>query len=171
MAEFITAYQIILQNEGIFSDDPDDLGKRTVLGISENNWPSWEGWKIVDTLSTPKEMATHPRLQLLVQQFYLSNFWESIKGDLITSQNVANSIFDFSINSGVKTSVKLSQQVVGVVADGIIGKNTLTAINAANERIFIAEFKLAKIARYCDIVDAKPNQIKYLKGWIKRSLR
>lgn len=171
MAEFIQAYQEVLLNEGLFSDDPTDLGKRTVMGISETNWPKWEGWAIINTLSSSKEIATNSKLQNLVQTFYLQNFWNPTKGDYITSQTVANSIFDFAVNTGVKTSVILAQKTIGAVADGIIGNNTITAINSTDERLFIAEFKLAKIDRYCDIVDAKPNQIKYLKGWVRRAMR
>lgn len=171
MAEFIKAYQVVLQNEGVYSNDPLDSGKRTVLGISEANWPLWAGWKIIDRLSTPKEMATTPELQSLVQQFYLNNFWEPIKGDEISSQFIASSIFDASVNMGIKPVVKLVQSVLGITTDGIIGNNTIKAINASEDRLFIAEFKLAKISRYCDIIDAKPNQIKYLKGWCRRALR
>ena len=171
MAEFITAYQELLQDEGLYSSDPFDSGGRTLMGISENNWPKWEGWKIVDILSSPKEMATHPKLQNLVQKFYLSNFWEPIMGDQIIDQQIASSIFNFGVNSGVRISVILAQKVIGVAPDGIIGDNTIKAINSAFARLFIAEFRLAKIVRYCDIVDAKPNQIKFLKGWIRRSLR
>jgi lysozyme family protein len=171
MAEFIEAYQEVIKNEGIYSFDPDDSGRRTCMGISEKNWPKWEGWKIVDTLSSPKEIATHPELQKKVQIFYLNNFWNPIKGDSISSQKIANSIFDFAVNVGIKISVMLAQRTVGVKDDGIIGKDTLTALNSFDERLFLAEFKLAKIDRYCDIVDEKPNQLKWLKGWIRRSLR
>lgn len=171
MAEFIKAYQELLQDEGLYSSDPLDSGGRTLMGISENNWPKWEGWKIVDTLSSPKEMATHPKLQNLVQQFYLNNFWEPINGDAINSDNIASSIFNFGVNIGVRTSVKLAQETAGVIADGIIGNDTLKAINASEERLFLAEFKLSKINRYCDIVDKNPTQLRFLKGWIRRSLR
>lgn len=171
MANFIEAFQKVILNEGLYSNDPDDAGGRTILGISENNWPNWAGWKIIDRLSSAKEMATNTELQNLVQQFYLNNFWDPIKGDLIPDQQIANSIFDFAVNAGVKTSVMLAQRVVGVDDDGAIGSNTLKAINAATPRLFIAEFKLAKIDRYCDIVDAKPTQIKYLKGWVRRALK
>lgn len=171
MAEFITAYQVVIGNEGLYSKDPTDSGGETIQGISRNNWPSWSGWKIVDKLSTPKEMATNKELQGLVQQFYLNNFWDKIKGDAINSQIIANSIFDFAVNASVKVSVKLAQGVVGVVIDGIIGNNTITAINAANERLFAAEFKLAKIGRYCDIVGKNATQLKYLRGWVLRALK
>ena len=171
MAEFIEAYQEVIKNEGLFSNDALDSGGRTVLGISEKNWPKWDGWKIVDTLSSPKEMATHSELQKLVQSFYLQNFWNPIKGDSITSQKIANSIFDFAVNAGVKTSVMLAQRTIGVKDDGIIGKDTLSTLNSFGERLFIAEFKLAKIDRYCDIVDEKPSQLRFLKGWVRRALR
>jgi len=171
MANFQQAFQRVTRNEGIYSKDKTDSGGETVLGISRNNWPKWEGWAIVDTLSAPKEMATHPKLQNLVQSFYLNNFWNTIKGDQINSQIIASSVFDFAVNSGVKTSVKLAQETVGVTADGIIGANTLRAINSVDERLFIAEFKLAKIGRYCDIVDKNPTQLRFFKGWVRRSLR
>lgn len=50
MSEFIKAYQQMIPNEGVDSDDPTDSGGRTVFGISENNWPKWEGRAIVKTL-------------------------------------------------------------------------------------------------------------------------
>lgn len=171
MAKFIEAYQEVIKNEGVYSKDPTDTGGRTVLGISENNWPNWDGWKIVDTLLSAKDMATHQELQKKVQIFYLNNFWNPIKGDEIHSQMIANSILDFGVNAGVKVSVRLAQKVVGVKDDGIIGNNTLNALNFFDERLFIAEFKLAKIDRYCDIVDANASQLRFLKGWIRRALR
>jgi lysozyme family protein len=171
MANFIEAYQEVIKNEGVYSFDPNDSGGETLMGISKNNWPKWDGWKIVDTLSSPKEMAINVELQNKVQSFYLQNFWNPIKGDEIHSQVIANSIMDFAVNAGAKTSVRLAQKVVGVKDDGIIGNNTLNALNFFDERLFIAEFKLAKIDRYCDIVDEKPNQLKWLKGWVRRALR
>lgn len=171
MADFIKAYQKVLLNEGIFSDDPTDNGGRTVLGISEKNWPNWEGWKIVNTLTSAKEIATNAKLQNLVQSFYLQNFWNKINGDIIASQKIAESIFDFSVNAGIKTSSSLAQTVVGSEPDGIIGKNTVAKLNIFNPTLFVAQFALLKIDRYCDIVDKKPDQLKYLKGWVRRTLK
>ena len=171
MAKFIEAYQRVIMNEGIYSNDPDDKGGRTVMGISEKNFPAWDGWKIVDKLSTSKEIATNQELQLKVQAFYLNNFWNAISGDEIISQEKANSIFDFAVNTGVKTAVRLAQTVCGITSDGVVGKNTISVLNTTHDRIFIAEYKLAKIARYCDIVDNNQSQIKFLKGWIKRALK
>lgn len=171
MADFIQAFQKLILNEGIYSNDLDDSGGRTVLGISENNWPNWEGWKIVNQLSTVKEMATNEELQRLVRVFYLNNFWNPILGDKIESQKIANSIFDFGVNAGSGTSMELAQKTVGVYVDGKNGNNTLKALNEFDERLFVAEFALNKIERYCDIVDKKPTQLRFLKGWCRRSLK
>ena len=39
-----------------------------------------------------------------------------------------------------------------------------------SEDEFILRFKLERIRYYTNIVDSKPNQIKFYKGWIKRVL-
>lgn len=41
---------MILRNEGGYWSDSDgiDSGGRTYKGISENNFPNWKGWKIIN---------------------------------------------------------------------------------------------------------------------------
>lgn len=49
-------------------------------------------------------------------------------------------------------------------------KDSLTSINdSLNKELFIANYKLARVKRYNDIA-AKSNNIKYLRGWIRRAL-
>lgn len=42
--------------------------------------------------------------------------------------------------------------------------------DSLGEDLFIANYKLARIKYYTKIVDNKPAQIKFYKGWIKRTL-
>ena len=42
--------------------------------------------------------------------------------------------------------------------------------DSLGENLFIANYKLARIKYYTKIVDDKPAQIKFYKGWIKRTL-
>lgn len=42
--------------------------------------------------------------------------------------------------------------------------------DSIGDELFIARYKLARIKEYTNIVDRKPNQIKFYKGWIKRVL-
>jgi lysozyme family protein len=78
---------------------------------------------------------------------------------------VANSIFDFSVNAGAKTSASLAQMVVEAEADGVIGAQTLEKINAIDPDHFLATFTSAKIARYIAIIRKRPTSKKYLYVW------
>lgn len=44
------------------------------------------------------------------------------------------------------------------------------SIKDAKANIFYYKYKLERIRKYTDIVDKKPSQMKYYKGWIKRTL-
>ncbi|MEG3766020.1 putative peptidoglycan-binding domain-containing protein, partial [Alteromonas sp. 14N.309.X.WAT.G.H12] len=80
-------------------------------------------------------------------------------------------IFDFAVNAGVSTAIKLTQDVAGVTTDGIVGSITLKAVNNMEESVFIREYALKKMARYANIVNNNPSQAKFLLGWINRSLK
>lgn len=155
MANFDIAIQKTLGHEGLLSNDPDDSGGLTKYGISQRAYPNED----IANLTIDRAKFIYKR-----------DYWDSAKLDSIVSQKIAESIFDFAVNAGVETSVRFAQEVVGTDADGIVGKNTIYAINIFNERLFMAEFRLKKIERYVGIIDKKPTQIKYLKGWIKRAL-
>lgn len=43
--------------------------------------------------------------------------------------------------------------------------------DSLGEDLFIANYKLAKIKRYTDIVNKNPKQLKFYKGWINRVLK
>lgn len=43
--------------------------------------------------------------------------------------------------------------------------------DSLNKNLFVANYKLQRIKRYVEIVDDKPSQVKYLKGWIKRVIK
>ena len=112
MADFNSAYQILLVHEGGYVDDPDDPGGETYRGIARKSWPNWEGWGIVDTLKSqqgfPGSPDEHSDLQDKVKSFYLDNFWNKVKGVGINEQRIADSIFDFAVNAGAVTSSKLA---------------------------------------------------------------
>lgn len=44
------------------------------------------------------------------------------------------------------------------------------SLRDANANTFYYKYKLERIKKYTDIVDKKPSQMKYYKGWIKRTL-
>ena len=165
MAEFLPSFDRMISNEGGFklTDIKGDRGSVTYSGIARNRWSSWPGWSFIDKGQVPPTQ--------LVRDFYRANFWDAVKGDYILHQGVAESLFDFAVNAGAKTAIKLAQIVGGVASDGDIGPKTLEALNAMDEGSFRIAYALAKIARYRDIVMKDRSQGKFLLGWINRTLR
>ncbi len=174
MANFKQAFQLVLQNEGSYVNDPQDAGGETYKGIARKMNPKWLGWAIVDAqkkkANFPANLATNKKLNSEIENFYKTNYWDKIKGDLIIEQSIANSIFDFAVNAGVGTSIKLAQAVVKTKADGIIGNMTLKAINSNFPETFLALFTIAKINRYINIVESKPSNSKFFYGWVRRAV-
>ena len=165
MADFLPAFERMIRNEGGFklTDIKGDKGGQTYAGIARNRWPNWSGWLALDLGEVPQTS--------LVRDFYRTNFWNKIRGDELTHQGIAESLFDFAVNAGDRTAIKLAQIVAGVASDGVIGPKTLEALNALDVDYFRPYFALAKIARYRDIVTKDRSQGKFLLGWINRTLR
>jgi lysozyme family protein len=106
-----------------------------------------------------------------VRRFYKDEFWNVARLDHVIHQRTAESLFDFGVNAGMATAVRLAQIVVGTVADGISGPKTIAALNVADPERFSTMYALAKIARYRDIVTKDRSQLQFLLGWINRTLR
>ena len=155
MADFNKAIEKTLVNEGGYVNDKDDAGGETKFGISKKAYPNVD----IKNLTTDEAKAIYKR-----------DYWDKIKGDLITYNSVAYEIFDTSVNMGVRTASKLAQVALSVHPDGIIGNKTLEALNATDKEDFLTKFKLSKIARYTYLCKKHPSNKKYLYGWIKRTL-
>ena len=174
MAEFIKAFQKTIATEGGYVNDPDDPGGETYKGVARKIHSKWDGWTTIDMLKRqpgfPANLERDADLREQLGEFYLANFWNKLKGDEINNQEVANSIFDFGVNAGAATSAALAQMVVGSDPDGVIGPNSLEAINRFNPEHFLAAFTVAKIARYVNIVKKRPTSRKFFYGWVIRAL-
>ena len=75
-------------------------------------------------------------------------------------------LVDFAYNSGVSRAVKYLQKTLGVTADGIIGKNTLSAINGSDGKKLFERFKKARKNYLIRI--AVGEQKNNLEGWLRR---
>jgi lysozyme family protein len=106
----------------------------------------------------------------LVREFYKSNFWDRVRGDDLTNQAIAETIFNFAVNTGVGIASKLAQLIVGTTPDGAIGPKTLERLNICTVEKFLPAYALAKISRYAQICNKDRSQSKFLLGWINRTL-
>lgn len=159
MANFNLAIVKTFKREGgeKITQTKSDRGGLTKFGISQASYPQ------LNIQALTEESAYN---------IYRSDYWNKVDGDNIVSQFVAESIFDFAVNSGVKTAIKLAQIAVDLSdnVDGVMGEQTLAKLNSADEKQFLANYTLAKIARYATICNSNQEQSKFLLGWINRSL-
>lgn len=174
MADFEKAFELVMKNEGGYVNDPDDPGGETYKGVARNRNPSWPGWIRIDILRQkrgfPANCETDRELQNEVGDLYQVNYWHKVRASQIDSQAVAQSVFDFAVNAGPITSAKLAQYVCGAKVDGVIGAETLGKINDMDETFFLAQFALAKLARYVHICERNPKSKKFFYGWSRRVL-
>lgn len=154
----------MIRNEGgyVLHDVPGDRGGMTYAGIARNMNPQWPGWDLIDR---KQEVPA-----ALVRDFYKRGYWDNIRGDQLSNQIIAQTIFDFHVNAGAAAR-KLAQLVIGATPDGQFGDKTVAALNGQDEHTFVMAYALAKIARYRDIVQRDRTQAKFLLGWINRTLR
>lgn len=164
MADFIPAFEKMIRNEGGYklTNIPGDSGGQTYAGIARNKNPQWPGWDAIDRGDTPSTSD--------VRSFYKSHYWDKVGGDGLP-QEIADSIFDFGVNAGTTVSAKLAQLVVGATPDGVIGPRSQELLAQYDPAMFQVQFALAKIKRYLDICNAKPDQMKFMRGWLNRTFK
>jgi lysozyme family protein len=169
MADFLKAIPIILKNEAGYEIDPDDKGGETYAGITRKNFPNWHGWAIIEAAKPLKEgqIINNSALTDLINNFYKYQFWGKFMGDKINSQRVATFLFDWFVNSGYHAIMGV-QGVLKLRVDGIMGSQTLAAINNANEDELMTKLIDSRTSFVKNIVKRSPKQEKFLAGWLNR---
>ena len=157
MASFDPAVAKTLIREGgaRFTDNPDDRGGATKYGISQRAYPNED----IPNLTEAQAKAIYKR-----------DYWDKVCGDQLRSQAMAENVFDTAVNMGATTATKLVQMILGIAIDGKFGPATLDAANKSDDRSFLSEFTLAKLARYAAICNKDRSQTKFLLGWVNRCL-
>lgn len=150
--------------EGGYSNDPDDRGGATMWGVTLADYTKY--WR-----SRGKGTPTAADLKRITaaewDDILRSHYWTPVGADGITDEWVAYYIVDTCYNSGTGY-VKRIQQLLGVAADGIVGKQTLAAINYQDPARLLNKLKAQRAAYYQSIASRRPNQQKFLRGWLRR---
>jgi lysozyme family protein len=100
--------------------------------------------------------------------------WNRLQLNDLTSFKVATCVYDFCFNS--QFAIREIQEVLisyglPIVADNIIGPQTIKALNDAivlkTEKVLLEDL-INKRIEYVTYISKKPNQSKFLKGWLNR---
>ena len=163
MAKFEPAFDRLMQHEGGYVFDPHDKGGETFCGISRAFWPHWVGWVRIDNYKREgKEVIVDGILKSWVKEFYRENYWRKI--GLIADQRIAYAVLDTVVQFGARGAQAI-QGILGVDKDGIIGMQTVTAINNCNQELFLKELIEWRKQKRRDVITANPSQARFAKGW------
>ncbi len=172
-SDFKEALDDTLKNEGVLSNDKYDPGGITKNGISlrfleengidVNHDGSINGKDIYD-LSLDD-----------ITTIYKLVFWQKTKIFMIDNQQLANKVFDLSVNMGSIQAIKLLQRALildapaQLVMDGLIGPATLKAIVKCKIDSLLKHYRLFARDYYKNLVVKNPHLSKFLNGWLKRA--
>lgn len=166
MADFFGIVLWLLKQEdrdmaGVVVNLADGQG-RTRWGIGEHSHPS-----------LPPDFYTKPAKESLNDaiQLYRTNEWKEMWGEKITDDPLAASLFSFCVNSGTQRTIRMLQDCIGVLPDGLMGPITIKNVNAYNPMILTDALRAAQEDYYRDCVTNQPTDIRFLDGWLARVKR
>ena len=160
LENFDKSFTLVIKSEGGYVWDKDDSGGETNLGVTK---AAWSGY-----LNRPIQNGEMKALTVdIVKPFYKKMYWDKIHGDELPV-GVDYAVFDFAVNAGSGQSAKFLQRAVGATADGAIGPATLKLVFNIDAETVLEKFNEQKESFYKSIVERKPEQVKFLKGWLAR---
>jgi len=160
----------VLKKEGGYTDNPLDHGKCTNMGITLSTLDEFTGKK--NGKDNIKALSQADAWHIYYNNYYIKPAIYSLPSALQPL------IFDMAVNQGPHSAIKLLQlelKTLGYMyraADGINGPITIAASKKAINDLgakFINSVVNRRIDFYHAIVEAKPNQSMFLKGWIARA--
>lgn len=154
--QFDRCVGVTLTQEGGFCDTPNDPGGATNFGITLATLQQTRG-----TAVTADDVRTMGRDEAV--EIYRAHYWLPARcGDMPAGVDLM--VFDFGVNAGPHTAVKLVQRLVGVKDDGSVGPATLGALARADRKTLINAFARARL----DYYRALPTWPSFGTGWARR---
>ena len=171
---FPAVLALVLQLEGVYSNDPGDGGGETVYGITRTYDAGWSGWPRVEALKSqgiqPSEWNGDVQLQLAVSSFYFA-LWTKYSMDKVPDA-LQGLVFGGIVNQGPRVVDFLQQELRDfhqmVDVDGIMGDETITALSKIEPNILFKGLWKRRAEAYREAVNTHPVNSKFLLGWLNR---
>ena len=146
----------ILHHEGGYVNHPKDPGGETNLGVTKRVYQEHGGTKDMKDLLVED-----------VAPIYKKGYWDRMKGDELPG-GLDLCVFDFGVNAGPGRAAKYLQTMIGTVADGGIGPNTLakleTYIKAASVEVAVKTYQEDRQKYY----EGLSTFATFGRGWTRR---
>ncbi len=149
MASFDEAFGFVVGNEGGYVNNPNDPGGETKWGISKRAYPN------LDIKNLTIEQA---------KEIYKRDYWKR-DWDSISSQAVANKIFDISVNLGTHALQSILQRSF---RRAIV---TAEDINSQDPQKTLDELRAQQAYHYAEMALKNPRLDAFLLGWMRRAVK
>jgi len=160
----------ILRREGGFVDHPDDRGGPTKYGITIGTLSRYIGRAALR--SEVRDLSED-----IARDIYERNYYFGPRIDRLPDA-IQPFIFDCAVNHGPRQAIRFVQSVCNqagytpsLSVDGAMGPNTRKGAEWADKQmgeIFLKALIEERRNFYYAIVESRPSQEKFLKGWLNR---
>jgi lysozyme family protein len=178
LAEFTSAFEILIGHEGGYSDEAQDPGnwtgnavgvgllRGTKYGIASGSYSTeLEALPQDARASMPASVADLTLDQ--AQAIYRVGYWDRVCCDALPPP-LALLVFDAAVNNGVGRAALWLQEAAGAAADGDIGPQTLAAVTSAAAREGGAALCAEFMARRLMFMASLPTWPVFGLGWARR---
>ena len=149
---FEVALEKVLKHEGGYSDHAADPGGKTRYGITEA--VAREAGYRGDMRDLPLDLA---------KRIYKDKYWDAVQAENLPA-DVRYPLFDAAVNSGPAQAAKWLQRACGVRDDGVIGPQTIRAVNALHPE----GLKRKMLAQRLRFMASLSNWPAFSRGWANR---
>lgn len=154
LSNFDASLALVLQSEGGWVNNSNDPGGETNLGVTKSVWEAWVNHPVKTMKGLMPEM---------VAPLYKSKYWLACYAQQLPL-GVDYAVFDAAVNMGPGRAIKLLQESLGCVPDGMIGPRTLQLIDQKDPLEVINAFSDRKTNFYESLSTFQ----EFGKGWLKR---
>lgn len=160
-------FDLLIKNEGSYSDHPQDTGGKTIYGITSRDYPD-DYKKIFDAYKNKE----YNKAKLLAKEFYKKKYWNELYEQIIDG-SLAYKLFDLSVNVGKITAIKMLQKTINelgykIDVDGVFGNKTLAAVNYFSNNKLSDELYKAYIERAKKYYKRLKTFAVFGRGWLNR---
>ena len=151
----------IVRREGGFVDNPEDRGGPTKYGVTVKSLSAWRGHPCTRTDVLDLEEG---EARAILSEIYVArpNF------DKINDAEVRNLVVDWGVNSGPTNAIRALQCATDQQADGVLGPNSIAAVNRVEPRKLFNQILAARLAFIGKLISRDPSQSVFAEGWMNR---
>lgn len=164
---------VVLRHEGGYVNHAMDRGGPTNFGVTQRTYSNYLGRQA--TIQEVRDMTVETAREIYERNFLTGPRIHTLPDPPQTL------VLDMAINHGPRTAIKMLQRVTNAVGslsgpisvDGVIGPMTRRAIENAIQQMGAIRFQNAlveeRIRYYHSIVQRRPSQQVFLRGWLNRA--